>query len=59
MIRHTRLPTVKEIRLLRGKTEPLNIRKLEVLAGEERKQLLNQIIQKEIAMENRFPRLLI
>jgi glutaconate CoA-transferase subunit B len=55
----TRPPTVKEIRLLREKVDPLSIRKLEVLAGEKRDQLLNQIIQKELAMENRFPRRLI
>lgn len=54
----TRPPTVKEIRLLREKVDPLSIRKLEVLAGEKREQLLNQIIQRELAMENRFPKLL-
>ena len=34
-------------------------RKLEILAGTERENLLNEIIEKEIAMEMRFPILLI
>ena len=54
----TKPPTVKEIKLLREKVDPLSIRKLEVLAGEEREKLLNEIIRKELAMENRFPKLL-
>jgi glutaconate CoA-transferase subunit B len=57
-VAETRPPTVKEIRLLREKVDPLSIRKLEVLAGEKREKLLNQIIQKELAMDNRFPKLL-
>ena len=40
------------------KADPLGIRKLEVLAGKERENLLNDIIAKEIAMEKRIPRLL-
>jgi len=57
-IEHTIPPTVKEIALLREKVDPLGIRKLEVLAGKEREDLLNEIISKEIAMENKFPRLI-
>jgi glutaconate CoA-transferase subunit B len=57
-VTETRPPTVKEIKLLREKVDPLSIRKLEVLAGEKREQLLNKIIQKEMAMENKFPKLL-
>ncbi|TXT63860.1 MAG: 3-oxoadipate CoA-transferase subunit B [Promethearchaeota archaeon] len=49
-------PTKRELELLRNKVDPLDIRKLEVLSGEERKYLLNEIIQREIAMEKRFPR---
>ena len=51
-------PTVKEIKLLREKADPLSIRKLEVLAGSEREELLNEIILKELAKENKFPVLL-
>ena len=54
----TKPPTTKEINLLREKVDPLKIRKLEVLAGEEREDLLNEIIQKELAMKNKFPKLL-
>jgi len=52
----TKPPTVKEINLLREKVDPLSIRKLEVLAGQEREQLLNEIIRKELEIENRFPK---
>jgi len=54
--KETKPPTTKEIKLLREKVDPLNIRKLEVLAGKEREELLDKIIQKELAMENRFPK---
>ncbi len=54
----TKPPTVKEIRLLREKVDPLSIRKLEVLSGAEREELLDKIIQKEIEMEIRFPKLI-
>jgi hypothetical protein len=57
-LKETNPPTVEEIKLLREKVDPLSIRKLEVLAGEEREKLLNGIIQKELEMENRFPKLL-
>ena len=51
-------PTKKEIKLLREKVDPLNIRKLEVLAGVERKELLDEIIIKELEKEIKFPQLL-
>ena len=46
------------IKLLREKVDPLNIRKLELLSGNERKELLDSIIQKELAKQNKFPMLL-
>jgi len=55
----TEPPTVSEILLLREKVDPLNIRKLEVLSGKEREDLLNKVIESEIGMENRYPKLLI
>jgi glutaconate CoA-transferase subunit B len=55
----TKPPTVSEIKLLREKVDPLNIRKLEVLSGKEREDLLNKVIETEIGMENRYPKLLI
>jgi acyl CoA:acetate/3-ketoacid CoA transferase beta subunit len=57
-LRETKPPTVNEIKKLREKVDPLSIRKLEVLAGKEREDLLNEIIQKELEMENKFPKLL-
>lgn len=57
-LKETKPPTVEEIKLLREEVDPLSIRKLEVLGGEEREKLLNGIIQKELEMENRFPKLL-
>jgi glutaconate CoA-transferase subunit B len=57
-IEETIPPTKKEIELLREKVDPLNIRKLEVLSGKEREELLDEIIQKELAKQNKFPRLL-
>jgi acyl CoA:acetate/3-ketoacid CoA transferase beta subunit len=57
-IKETIPPTKKELKLLREKVDPLNIRKLEVLSGKEREELLDEIIQKELAKQNKFPRLL-
>ena len=57
-VQETNPPTIKEINALREKVDPLNIRKLEILAGEEREELLNEIIQKELLMKQRFPKLL-
>jgi len=58
-LKETKPPTVKEINLLREKVDPLKIRKLEVLSGNEREELLDEIIQKELAKQNKFPKLLI
>lgn len=58
-LKETLPPTIKEIQLLREKVDPLNIRKLEVLSGNEREELLHDIIQKELAKQNKFPTLLI
>jgi len=56
VISETKPPTAEEIELLREKVDPLEIRKLEVLAGKEREELLDQIIKKELSMVNRFPK---
>jgi len=58
-LKETKPPTVKEIKILRKKVDPLGIRKLEILSGKEREKLLDDIIEKELAMEKRFPELLI
>lgn len=58
-LQETEPPTVEEIRLLRDKVDPLKIRQLEVLSGKERQDLLDEIIQKELAMKNRFPKPLV
>ena len=58
-LKETLPPTKKEIKLLREKVDPLNIRKLENLSGNEREELLDDIIQKELAKQNKFPILLI
>jgi acyl CoA:acetate/3-ketoacid CoA transferase beta subunit len=57
-IKQTVKPTKEEIRILREKVDPLSIRKLEVLSGKEREVLLDEIIQKELAKQNKFPKLL-
>ena len=57
-VQETNPPTVKEINILREKVDPLKIRKLEILAGKEREELLDEIIQKELAMKQKFPKLL-
>ena len=51
--------SVEEIKVLREKVDPLKIRKLEILSGKEREELLDEIIQKELAKQNKFPNLLI
>ena len=58
-LKETLPPTIKEIQLLREKVDPLNIRKLEILSGNEREELLDEIIQKELAKQNKFPTLII
>jgi acyl CoA:acetate/3-ketoacid CoA transferase beta subunit len=55
-LKETKPPTIKELKLLREKVDPLNIRQLEVLSGKEREELLDEIIQKELAMNNKFPK---
>ncbi len=55
-LKETKPPSTKEIKILREKVDPLGIRKLEVLSGKDREDLLNEIIEKEIAMVNRFPK---
>ncbi|MFX0011503.1 MAG: CoA-transferase subunit beta [Candidatus Hermodarchaeota archaeon] len=57
-IKQTDKPTKEEIKILREKVDPLSIRKLEVLSGKEREVLLDEIIQKELAKQNKFPKLL-
>jgi glutaconate CoA-transferase subunit B len=57
-LEETRPPTEKELKVLREKVDPLEIRKLEVLAGKEREELLNEIIEKELEIKNKFPKLL-
>jgi len=57
-VQETNPPTVKEINVLREKVDPLKIRKLEILSGKEREELLKEIIQKELEMKQRFPKLL-
>ena len=54
-IEETKPPTKKEITLLREKVDPLGIRKLEVLSGTEREELLNEIIEKELSMKRKYP----
>ncbi len=58
-LKETKPPTDKELKILRKKVDPLEIRKLEVLAGKEREELLNQVIEKELAMEKKIPKLII
>ena len=57
-LKETKPPTVKELKLLREKVDPLRIRKLEVLSGRDREELLEEIIQKELDMKIKFPKLL-
>lgn len=58
-LKETEPPTVEQIRLLRDKVDPLGIRKLEILAGKEREELLNEVIAKELLMTKKLPKLLI
>jgi hypothetical protein len=43
-LKETIPPKMKEIKLLRDKVDPLNIRKLEILSGKEREELLDDMI---------------
>jgi len=47
VLKTTKLPTQKELNVLRKEVDPLNIRKLEFTSGEERIKLLEEIISKE------------
>ncbi len=58
-LKETGPPTVSEITLLREKVDPLNIRKLEVLSGKEREDLLNKVIEIELRREIKYPKLLV
>ncbi len=57
-VKETEPPTEKEIQLLREKVDPLGIRKLEVLTGKERAELLDEVIRKEYSLTNKIPPLL-
>ncbi len=46
-VRESPTPTEEEIRLLREKIDPLGIRRLEMLSGATRRQLLRKIVQAE------------
>ncbi|MHA1652199.1 MAG: CoA-transferase subunit beta [Candidatus Helarchaeota archaeon] len=54
-LKETRPPTETEVRILREKVDPLGIRKLEVLTGKERAELLGEIIRKEYSRVDRMP----
>ncbi len=43
----TKIPTSKQLNILRNEVDPLNIRKLEFTSGEERIKLLNKILMEE------------
>ncbi len=47
MVMETPLPTETEIELIRHEIDPLNIRRLEMLSGAARRELLHQIIEAE------------
>jgi acyl CoA:acetate/3-ketoacid CoA transferase beta subunit len=49
-LQETDPPTEEEIRLLREEIDPLGIRKLEMLAGAERRRLLREIIAQEASL---------
>jgi glutaconate CoA-transferase subunit B len=46
-IHETPPPSVEEVRLLREEIDPLGVRKLEVLGGQARKDLIRQILEQE------------
>lgn len=49
-VHETPAPSSEEIDLLRHKIDPLNVRKLEMLGGSARKELLSQILAEENAL---------
>lgn len=48
-VHETQLPTEYEIKLLREQIDPLGIRKLEMLGGQARKDLIREILEREAA----------
>ncbi len=46
-VRDTEPPSVEEVRLLREVIDPLGVRRLELLSGAQRKQLIRDILRKE------------
>ena len=46
-VRETEPPTLEEVRLLREVIDPLDVRKLELLGGAQRKALIQEILRKE------------
>jgi hypothetical protein len=49
-IQETPPPTSQEVRLLREEIDPLGIRKLEMLGGQARKDLIRAILEQEGAL---------
>ncbi|MCL4369222.1 MAG: hypothetical protein M1337_08700 [Actinobacteria bacterium] len=49
-LRRTPPPTQEDLRLLREVIDPLGVRRLELLGGPERRQLMRAILEKEAAM---------
>ncbi len=49
-VRETLPPTEEEVRLLREEIDPLGVRKLEMLGGQARKDLIRDILEKEGAL---------
>ena len=41
------MPSKKELKILREEVDPLNIRKLEFVSGEERMKLFKEILKRE------------
>ncbi len=48
-VHETTAPTMEELRILREEIDPLGIRKLELLGGLERKELLREILKQELS----------
>ncbi|MGI0016795.1 MAG: CoA-transferase subunit beta, partial [Nitrososphaera sp.] len=44
-------PTPEEVRLLREEIDPLGVRRLELLGGAARKELLREILEREGVLE--------
>jgi glutaconate CoA-transferase subunit A/glutaconate CoA-transferase subunit B len=51
-IHETPLPNAEELRILREEIDPLGIRRLEALGGAARRQLLHDIIAREISLSS-------